>query len=247
MLDYRLSKNIRIEQAIKRVSQYVKEDSNVLDIGCGIGIIAESIGQTAKKGKVWACDLSGQNIWYAEKTVCLPNVSFKAVDVLHAFNEIQTWINSPLDVVVMIDVIEHLPLEQHQSLLCKIKEIMTNDAYLVLTFPSAMYQMYLQTEKKDELQIVDESVTLSHLCKVAADAGFQIKHFSLQDMWLTNQYVHAVLQPNCDLKPVQQNKVGLSKKVALRTCSFWQSRILLPKRKKKYVDKIFPQDFHSHP
>ena len=241
MLDYRLYPNIRIKRAIKRVSNYVKEDSKVLDIGCGIGIMAEAIAHSAKKGKVWACDISDQNVWYANQTVDLPNVKFKAIDVLHKFDEVKSWIGSPVDLVVMIDVIEHLPLEEHLLFLRKLRGVMAEDACLILTFPSVGYQQYLHTENRDVLQIVDESIGFSLIAKVAADTGFYIKHFSLEDMWMSNQYTHVVLQTRVDVESIAQNKNGLGRKIISRIYNLWESRVLLPKRRKKYINKVFRQ------
>jgi ubiquinone/menaquinone biosynthesis C-methylase UbiE len=54
LCDYRFHKNARIEAAIQRVLPFVTVDSNVLDVGCGIGLVAERVARKAKSGFIWA-------------------------------------------------------------------------------------------------------------------------------------------------------------------------------------------------
>src|SRR6185437_8998502 len=135
MVEYRLSTNIRIERAISRVLSYTGKDSTVLDIGCGIGFVAERVARFATNGFVYACDLSERNIWYANRTIQLPNLSLKVVDAIHDFNEIRTWITGRADVIVMIDVLEHIPLARHAEVFRASREIISESGTLILTFP----------------------------------------------------------------------------------------------------------------
>jgi hypothetical protein len=68
--------------------------------------------------------------------------------------------------------------------------VMSNDATVVLTFPSPQYQRYLRAENPRDLQIIDEVIELADLLALANDTGFTLRHFSLEDVWFKNQYVH---------------------------------------------------------
>lgn len=60
MLGYRIHGNPRIKAAVRFFSQYIAKSSVVVDIGCGIGIVAEQLGKIASKGRVLGFDISEQ-------------------------------------------------------------------------------------------------------------------------------------------------------------------------------------------
>ena len=207
-LKYIGEKNPRIEKAIARIVPVVTSDSRVLEVGCGVGVVTEQIVRRAKNGSVWACDISERAIQYARQRITAPNVHFRSGDILHGFDELKSWISESVQLVVMVDVIEHLPVEEHPTLFCNLRSIMTKDSTLILTFPSPQYQHYLQEKDPHELQIIDEVVELSHILQVASETGFDIKHFSLEDVWLKNQYVHCVLEVCTDVSHYDIRQAG---------------------------------------
>src|ERR1700730_15389139 len=83
MVSYRLNGNMRVESAANFFANHICEDSTVVDVGCGIGMASEVIAKKAKSGMVIGIDISDRNIWYAVKTVRLPNVKFHAMDIIH--------------------------------------------------------------------------------------------------------------------------------------------------------------------
>lgn len=244
MIEYRLTRNIRIEKATTRVLFFLEKDSTVLDIGCGIGMVAERIAKFASRGRVYACDLSEQNIWYANQTIDAPNLAFRAIDVVHDFDVLAAWVPShAVNVVVMIDVLEHVPLALHTALFRSLREILSDNGTIVLTFPSPAYQAYLQANDKSELQIVDESIDVEHALSVCRDAGFFIKHYSLEDVWMKNQYVHCVLQATDSVSPIVESKdktlSGVLRRAARKTRRTWRYHVVRRLLHRKYVDRIF--------
>jgi trans-aconitate 2-methyltransferase len=239
MLDYRLEKNLRIEFAIQRIERYVEENSNVLDLGCGIGIVSERIAEIARAGTVWACDLSEQNIWYAKRTVNLPNLYFRSIDLLREFDKINEWVNRPPDLVTLIDVLEHLPINEHEGLFRNLSRLMAKESRMVLTFPSAQYQRYLQKNEPEELQIIDEILELSHIAELASSCGFVVEHFSLENIWMTNQYAHCVLRKSDNHVSPSVTKLNAIDIVIRRVHQAITHHVLRPIRKKKYVTNIF--------
>ena len=193
MQRYTQKGNLRIEKAIKRILPLVAHDSTVLEIGCGIGLVTERIAAAAPGGTVWSYDISEVNIRQAQERVDAANVHFRRGDVLHDFDDMRQWIAAPLDLVVMVDVIEHLPLSRHSTLLGNLATILRPDGRVLLTYPSPEYQRHLYTSSPEKLQIVDEIIELEHLLSIATANGFRIKHFSVEDVWQRNQYVHCLL------------------------------------------------------
>jgi trans-aconitate 2-methyltransferase len=194
--------NLRIERAIKRILPFVASDSTVLEIGCGIGLVTERLAQAVPAGAVWSYDISEKNIQQARERVHASNVNFRRGDILHDFDDVRAWIPVPVQLVVMVDVIEHLPLATHSALLHNLGTIMRTDGSVILTFPSPDYQRHLRETSPQKLQIIDEIVELEHVLSIATRNGFRIRHFSLEDVWLRNQYVHCVLARSLSLDRV---------------------------------------------
>ena len=88
---YTSNNNVRLNKAIDRILPYITEDSKVLEIGCGIGIVTERIASVAKEGVIWACDLSENAIKHAKKRVFAPNVRFCVCDVVGDFQKLKSF------------------------------------------------------------------------------------------------------------------------------------------------------------
>jgi len=191
--DYTRQKNPRIEMAVARILPLVDEASTVLEIGCGAGFVAERIAEVACRGSVWACDISENAIALARHRATALNAHFRAVDIVARFEDLKSWLPKPVDLAVLVDVIEHIPLAVHATFFRNLAEVLHPGSMVVLTFPSPDYQRHLREHRPDELQIIDEIIELPHLHQVATQNGFGVKHFSLEDVWLPNQYAHCIL------------------------------------------------------
>ena len=192
MLNYRLHSNLRLKKAKARIRPFVTKTSRVLDIGCGIGIVTECIAKQATQGRVWGVDLSPENIWYAMRTIRLRNLSFLDSDVVTSFDKIERVLDGPVDLITMIDVIEHIPEEGRGAVLHNLRRVAKNDALLILTYPSPQHQQYLREKDPKELQIIDNIISIETLLVEARAAGFFLRHYSLETVWQKNQYVHCI-------------------------------------------------------
>jgi trans-aconitate 2-methyltransferase len=199
--DYAPHTNLRIEKAIRRILPLVRPDSVVLELGCGTGLIAEQIAALAHSGSVWACDISDHAIAVAKGRTKAPNLQFRVLDLATRFEEVISWLPKPVDLVVMVDVLEHLALSNHEIFFRQLARVLHDDSVVVLTFPSPEYQRHLRLHNPRELQIIDEIVELPHLHDVVTQNGFLIKEYSLEDVWLPNQYAHCILKRNLPIAP----------------------------------------------
>ncbi|MBT4485526.1 MAG: class I SAM-dependent methyltransferase [Candidatus Latescibacteria bacterium] len=233
MLEYRLYGNLRLEKAIARILPEVKKEDKVLDVGCGIGIVTEQIANTAKKGHVWGIDISKKNIWYANRTIKKKNVDFFAGDIIDDFEIINECITTSLDVITMVDVIEHIPENARPELFRKMRKISANKALLILTYPSPEYQRYLQENNPAELQIIDNVIELHDLINEVREAGYYLRHYSLETVWMQNQYIHCILQTENSLAPVPLKTRSLPIRVI--------NTLKNPLRRKKYINDVFQQ------
>lgn len=191
MASYRQAGNIRIDKAFSFLSNYFSENSKILDIGCGIGIIPEKISETLKDGKVWAFDLSEENIKSAISAVKSEKVIFNDVDVINNFEKIREKLGvHRVDLISLVDVVEHLPCGNLERLFSDFASVSTENAVVAMTYPSPEYQQYLIDNEPEKLQIIDESIEIEMLNEAAKAAGFTLTYFCYVDIWRKNQYVH---------------------------------------------------------
>jgi 2-polyprenyl-3-methyl-5-hydroxy-6-metoxy-1,4-benzoquinol methylase len=89
----------------------IQADERVLDIGCGVGALANDIAQKSQ-ASVTAIDVNPQNIAQAQSRYAHPNLRFIVADAL------QTLPQGPFDVVVLSNVLEHF--SERDSFLLKL-------------------------------------------------------------------------------------------------------------------------------
>lgn len=238
MLGYRLHGSLRLEKAAARILPELTPDSLVLDIGCGIGIVTERMARVAKNGHVWGVDISEKNVWYARQTAQRSNLTFLSADIIRSFQIVNDNINTPVNVVTLIDVIEHLPAEERPVLFSRLRQMSSDNAKIILTYPSPEYQRYLRLHQPDGLQIIDNEIELPDLLHEAGQAGFRLRHYSLEHMWQSNQYVHCIFQTDTDLAPIKADATLVSKAYGLIQREI-DRYLFLPFRKKKYINRVF--------
>jgi len=96
-----------------------------------------------------------------------------------------------VQLIVMVNVIEHIPLDEHSALMSKLCSLL-EDGTIVLTYPAPDLQRERRERKADDLQLVDEIVELEHVERLASANALAIEHYSLLDIW-NEQYAHCVL------------------------------------------------------
>ncbi|MGL5944011.1 MAG: class I SAM-dependent methyltransferase [Waterburya sp.] len=233
MLQYKLYGNPRIDRAVQLITSYLTPDSNILDIGCGIGIVPEQVAAKLQQGKILACDLSENNINYARKTVESDKIEFFNVNVVENFEAIRHKLSSPVDLVTMVDVIEHLPADSYDELFNNLSQVTSDRAKLILTYPSPEYQIYLQKNEPEELQIIDEVIELNSLMQFTIKYSFNLEYFTYIDVWKKNQYIHCVFSKQRPCVPLPPP--NLIDKIQGKIQSY-KSRLLLPFLKAKYLN-----------
>ncbi|UCG53036.1 MAG: class I SAM-dependent methyltransferase [Candidatus Latescibacterota bacterium] len=178
--------NLR-HQDIKRLcKEFVPRRARVLEIGCGVGIISRYL-QTLDC-RVVGVDLSPKNIEIAKAYVGSDRCEFKVIDVMEQTGDLEVC--GVFDVVLLPDVIEHIPKDKHGDLFAVIERQLSKSGRILLTFPSPEYQEYLRANEPEHLQVVDETVELEEILNATSLA---LLYFSSRDVWHKNQYNHVVL------------------------------------------------------
>ena len=242
MIQYRLYGNARIDAAIARVLPLLHEFDTVLEVGCGIGMVAEQIARNVQSGRVLGIDISPRNIWYAGQTVRMKNLSFAVVDAVTGLDSVPGMLGGPADLVVMIDVVEHLPEDQRPCILRRLRALSSRSAMLVLTYPSPQYQEFLRKNSPDDIQLIDNTIVLSTLQAEAEAAGYHLRHYSLEDVWQPNQYCHVVFQTDETMDGERLPWVrrrGLPERLVRKAGRILFSRLIRRYRRWKYLDRVF--------
>lgn len=164
----------------------------VLEIGCGVGTVTGLIAEELSGGgSVTGVDLSPRSVEAAsERLQGMVNVCLVAADVL------ELDLSETFDVVVLPDVIEHIPAERHDALFARIASWTRPTGFALLHYPNPWYTRWCREHRPDLLQLVDQP---THAHDVAARAhahGLDLVHLEIYPIWIAEgDYVVAVLRP----------------------------------------------------
>lgn len=160
----------------------------VLVVGCGSGQEAHHIATRVARGaEVLAVDISEERLNIARVLFPHRRIRYQRLDVL------RDRIEGVWDVIVLPDVYEHIPIPDREDLHRALATALAPSGWIVLTCPSSHKQASLRAAGSG-LQIVDETVALADLMKLAADVGGELTYFSMVSVWQMNDYVHAMIE-----------------------------------------------------
>jgi colanic acid/amylovoran biosynthesis glycosyltransferase len=197
--------NPRIEAAIQHALCWIPRNARrILDVGCGIGWSTWEIKRSRPEAFVLGIDLSSESIQIAQALFEENQLVF----VPHDITEGNAVLQPLFDVIVMLDVYEHIAKE----LRGKLHQLLANTLELagtaVLTFPTPAYQHFLRTRHPERLQPIDEDVTKEDVSVLARDIQAEVVDFHDVSIWQTNDYVHLALKRDSTLSGSDGYKNG---------------------------------------
>jgi cyclopropane fatty-acyl-phospholipid synthase-like methyltransferase len=162
--------NIRHRTINKRLlKDGLRPNSNVLEIGCGIGTVSHLVLKTVNKGQFTGVDISNDSIEVArEFNRASKNAEFVVNDMSN-FERIYKY-----DFIVFPDVLEHIPSENHSSVFKVIASVSGPNTRVHINIPSPEFQNWLRKNHKEKMQIIDQSLDLNKLLNDANTAGFEV-------------------------------------------------------------------------
>lgn len=123
----RIADNKRLNFIIKTLQEYLPQGAEVLDVGCGNGVISRSLG--AKGFNVRGIDISEKTIEKAKQLNSLPNVIF---EVCSAEQLVAT--GKKYHAVICSEVLEHL--HDPGKLLQTLHQTIHENGVLIVTVPN---------------------------------------------------------------------------------------------------------------
>ena len=179
--------NPRFDKAVACVINCGRRSfAKILDIGCGIGYSSSLLKAAFPNSTVLGLDVSDLGIQTAEKLFQVDGLRFECKDFL------TEKIGGSYDLIVMIDVYEHFPLQQRRLLNKKLDGLLAEDGWIVITTPTIAHQRFLREKHPDRLQIIDEDVSEEDLLLLSRDTQTAIVLYEKVAVWNTYDYQHYV-------------------------------------------------------
>jgi hypothetical protein len=114
--------------------EYLKEEylnnisfKNLIEVGCGDGRILFELGKKYKKKELVGIDISTKAINFANIINHNKNIIYKNIDLKNCEKQ--------FDVILLIEVFEHIPIENREIFVKNLKNIMHKDSILIVTVP----------------------------------------------------------------------------------------------------------------
>jgi trans-aconitate 2-methyltransferase len=149
---HKIGVNIRHRSILKRLLKLgLSKNSSILEIGCGIGTLTSLLVKNS--GNVLAIDISPASIEIAKKNLSSSrNISFKVSDMS------DFTVDQKFDFIILPDVMEHIPIEQHKSIFGKLKNVLAENGRICIHIPDPYALEWIRKNNPELLQIIDQSL-----------------------------------------------------------------------------------------
>jgi 2-polyprenyl-3-methyl-5-hydroxy-6-metoxy-1,4-benzoquinol methylase len=163
-------RHILIQQRLENYG--LKRNHKLLEVGSGAGGPTELILRyLSSQGQVLVTDISPERIELARKRLKkYSNAKFEVIDFTNVY------LNESFDVIILPDVLEHIPLDLHNKLFLNLKLMLKGDGFIFINIPDPNYLQWLVDEKSKLLQIIDQPIHLHILSNNLVTSGLYI-HF----------------------------------------------------------------------
>jgi len=127
----------------------------------------------------------------------------------------------PYDVVVLPDVIEHIPVEMHDALFGRIAAWVKPEGFVLVHYPNPHHLEWFHEHRPERLQIVDQPIHADRLTANAYRHGLYLDYFERYAIWIREgEYIAAVFRPASGVveewTPLPQPKPSLWRRIAAR-------------------------------
>jgi trans-aconitate 2-methyltransferase len=182
--------NDRIYNLYKRLCKLgISSGTNILEIGCGIGALTYLLSRKIKKGKIEAIDISPKSIEYARANLNQPNLLFSLAGILE-----YEPASLNFDIILLFDVLEHIPENEHFLVFSRISKWMNHNSLLLINLPNPHYILFERKNNPQGLQEIDQPIFMYNLANDLAKAHFNIEYFETYSVWVKNDYQFLVIK-----------------------------------------------------
>ncbi|MBZ0205151.1 MAG: class I SAM-dependent methyltransferase [Flavobacteriales bacterium] len=157
----------------------LRDGMNVLEIGCGVGTLTGLLLKEIPGGRLTATDLSPASVDQARM-----RLGERSNLVLVAGDSTVKVPEGPFDMIILPDVLEHIPFERQPFLFDQIKKQLAVTGRVVIHSPDPFYCEWLEHNRPELLQVVDLPLHLPGLATEIDRAGLAILHFQRHSIWM---------------------------------------------------------------
>jgi trans-aconitate 2-methyltransferase len=149
----------------------LRSNHRILEVGCGIGTVSHLLATQVPTGMVLALDISPESIekakvlWKEQK-----NLSFEVSDMSDFNKNGETF-----DFFVFPDVLEHIPVAQHNQLFQRIQQHAHPDSVIFIHIPAPRYLQWMIENEPEKLQVIDQPLDTGDLVKTISTNGFYLE------------------------------------------------------------------------
>jgi|Laugrespbdmm15sd_2_1035082.scaffolds.fasta_scaffold00626_9 trans-aconitate 2-methyltransferase len=187
-------RHLSIFNNIKKLG--LNPNSKILEIGCGVGTFTYFIASQITTGKILAVDISPKSIEIAKEIYKnKPNMEFMVSD-MSDFERPEKF-----DIVVLPDVLEHIPIEQHKNLFAKIAKHIHENSAVLINIPDPRALEWIIRNRPELLQVIDQPLHTNLLVDNFYSNGLFIESLNSYALFYDKpDYQSIVLRPNLPIK-----------------------------------------------
>ena len=217
--------NERIYNLYKRVKKAgIHSSSSVIELGCGAGALTFLLRKVVKKGIIEAVDISFAAIAIARNNCHLKNVYFSQGDIL-------TFTPTKIvraDFIILFDVLEHIPLDQHDNLFGHISSLMDENGTLLINIPNPRHIEYDSLHNPSALQIIDQPIALQHIVSLLSKHELFIIFMEIYGIWNVADYQFFIIKKDKPYKPVRLKQINSTYDRIQKKCERMVVKLLHP-------------------
>jgi SAM-dependent methyltransferase len=166
----KLGINIRHRTILKHLKKAgLKNTMRVLEIGCGIGTVSHLILEFINKGQFVGVDISPESIAQAKQlNAAFKNAEFVVSDMSDFSHPLK------FDMVVLPDVLEHIPVDQHARLFAVLNALTHSNSKVLINIPEPNCLNWARQHHPEKLQIIDQSLSMQDLLNNVYPSDFEL-------------------------------------------------------------------------
>ena len=183
--------NGRLRHIWKSLSGVVRKGMNVLDVGCGVGVLSKKMAE--HKAIVTGIDISPKLIERAKETSSHENITYIQGDVC-SFE-----FKGKYDLIVLSDVLEHIS-PRHlnsfislNSLIGRLCKCAHDGSIIYLSIPYGPFITFLKKFHPEKLQIIDEPYSIEFITELFSFNSFAPVKMLMYGLDVNSQYVEYFL------------------------------------------------------
>ena len=201
----------------KLVASGLRPYDDVLEMGCGIGQLSFLLHRYLRKGKLVSIDISPESVNMARQRI--PASSRVEFFVANA-----TTFSYPakFDFIVLPDVLEHIPEENHALLFNNLSDFLVPGGTLVIHVPYPDIINYEKTHNPGILQIIDQALQVDILIQHGYAGGLRLKDFNAYSLYHKQEdYVFIIFKKTPILQYNKYRKRKIIWKKSINRLRYW--------------------------